>query len=437
VTVTSQEDVLDSASNARRGRLSTFRALRHRDYRLLWTGQLLHSASQWMEQVIRPILVYELTQSATAVAWVVFMRMIPVLLFGVIAGAAADRFDKKRILLVTQSITMSMHLLLAGLVLSGTVQLWQIYATALISGAAFAFNQPARQTMIPRIVPRDDLMNAVALNTTAMNFMRIGGGAIAGLLLIVVSIGGVYLLNGIIYLGVIVTTQLIRIPPDEPREGKRSFAGDLVEGFAYVKQNRAVAGLVLLAMILFVFGMPYQQVFVPLIAFRIYDLDRSWVGWMLSFTGLGAIAGSLYVASRTEYRRPGLALAVNLVVFGTALLVVSVSRWLPLTLVCLAVAGSMTVSFMALTNTLLLSATPPALQGRVLSLLSLDRGIIPAGALLAGLLAERLGVGPGIATMALILLALSTLAIVFLIPRLNDIQTTGMPRRRVVHGASS
>jgi MFS family permease len=389
-----------------------------------------------MEQVIRPVLVYELTESATAVALVVFMRMIPVLLFGVLAGAAADRFDKKRILLITQIVTMSMHFLLAFLVLSGAVQLWQVYATAMISGAAFAFNQPARQTMIPRLVPPADLLNAVALNTTAMNFMRIGGGAIAGLLLIKFSIGGVYLLNGIIYIAVVITTQMIHLAPEAPNPGRGSLLADLGEGFAYVKQNRAVGGLVLLAMILYVFGMPYQQVFVPLVAFRIYDLDRQWVGWMLSATGAGALIGSLVVASRSEYRRPGLALALNLIVFGSALLVIAASRWLPLTLLALAVAGSMTVSFMALTNTLLLSATPRNLQGRVMSLMSLDRGIIPLGALLAGLLAERFGVSAAIAVMAIILLGLSGVAIVALLPRLDLIKVSAAPRRPSTRGAS-
>jgi MFS family permease len=435
VATLQQDEAAAQAVPAPRGRFATFRALRHRDYRLLWFGQLGHSASQWMEQVIRPVLVYELTESATAVAWVVFMRMLPVLLFGVLAGAAADRFDKKRILFITQNITASMHFLLAFLVLSGRVELWQIYATAMVAGAAFAFNQPARQTIVPRIVPPEDLLNAVALNTAAMNFMRIGGGAIAGLLLIALSIGGVYLLNGVIYIGVIVMTVVMHVPRDEPRARRSSLLADLGEGFAYVQKNRAVGGLVLLALILYVFGMPYQQVFVPLVAFRIFELDRSWVGWMLSFTGLGAIVGSLFVASRTEYRRPGLALGLNLVVFGSALLVVALSRWLPLTLLALAVAGSMTVSFMALTNTLLLSATPPELQGRVLSLMSLDRGIIPAGALLAGFLAESLGVRIGIATMATILLILAGFAIVLLIPRLSGIRAYTPSRRTAVRGA--
>lgn len=409
-----------------------FRALRHRDYRMLWVGQLLHSSSQWMEQVIRPVLVYELTQSASAVAWVVFMRMIPVLLFGVLAGAAADRFNKKRILFITQNVTMAMHFLLAGLVLSGRVELWQVYATAMISGAAFAFNQPARQTIIPRIVPKEDLLNAVALNTTAMNFMRVGGGAMAGVLLTVFSIGTVYLLNGIIYVAVIITTQLIRVPRDEPRARKTSLMADLGEGFVYMRRHRVVAGLVMLALVLYVFGMPYQQVFVPVVAFDVFELDRAWVGWMLSFTGVGAICGSLFVASRGEYKRPGLALAINLVVFGGAMLVIGLSPWLPLTLFALAVAGSMTVSFMALSNTLLLTVTPPELQGRVMSLLSLDRGIIPAGALLAGFLVEWLGPHTGISIMAVLLLISAGAAIITILPMLEGL-TVRAPGRVRAH----
>jgi MFS family permease len=384
-----------------------------------------HSASQWMEQVIRPVLVYEMTGSASAVAWVVFMRMIPVLLFGVLAGAAADRFDKKRILFFTQSVTMSMHFVLAVLVLGGWVELWQVYVTAIVSGAAFAFNQPARQTLIPRIVPREDLLNAMALNTTAMNFMRIGGGGLAGLLLLLFSLGGVYLLNGIIYIGVIFLTQMIHVPPGEARKARGSLLAELGEGFAYMKKSRIVGGLVLLAMVLYVFGMPYQQVFVPVVVYEVFELNKAWTGLILSCTGIGALCGSLFVASRAEYQRPGLALAINLVVFGAALLVIGLSRWLPLTLVAFAIAGSMTVSFITVTNTLLLTVTPPELQGRVMSLLSLDRGIIPAGALLAGFLVEAVGPRFGIAAMAVLLLTLAGGAIAWIVPTLNTVRVHG------------
>jgi predicted MFS family arabinose efflux permease len=156
---------------------------------------------------------------------------------------------------------------------------------------------------------------------------------------------------------------------------------------------------------------------------------------MLSVTGLGAIIGSLFVASRTEYRRPGLALAASLAGFGVALLVMGVSRWLPLTLLALVVAGSQTVIYNTLTNTLMLSATPPELHGRVVSLLSLDRGIIPLGALLAGLLAERLGAGPAMSIMAIILLVLAGVATILLVPSLNQITPHRAPRQSLARRA--
>ena len=411
----------------------TFRALRHRDYRLLWFGQLFNAASQWMEQVVRPILVYEITRSATAVAALVFVRMLPVLLFGVLAGAVADRYDKKRILFFTQTTTMAMHFTLAALILSGRVELWQIYATGLIAGAALAFNNPTRQSMVPRLVPAEDLVNAIALNSTAMNVMRIGGGALAGLLLIPFGIGDVYLLNGLLFIVVVVMTQLIRLPKEPPRASRGSLLSDLDEGFAYVFSHATIRNLVLLALILFVFGMPYQQVFIPLIAYRIFDLERSWVGWMLSATGVGAITGSLILASRTEYRRPGVALLVSLVLFGATLVGLGLSRWLPVTLLLLVVSGVMTTSFNALTNTLMLSASPPEMHGRMMSLLSLDRGVIPLGAMLAGLLADRLSTEAGLVVMGTSILLCSVLAVFLFVPTINQISVrTNL--RRVRHG---
>lgn len=403
------------------GRLGTFRALRHRNYRLMWLGQLGHSASLWMEQVVRPVLVYEITHSALLVSLVVFMRMIPVLLFGVLAGVVADRYDKRRILGVCQSVTGLMHFVLAALVLTGVVEVWHIFVTAVISGAAMAFNQPARQSLIPKMVPQADLLNAVALNTMAMNFMRIGGGALAGLMLVVLSPGGVYLLNGIIYLGVIVCTELMRFPEERRDRPRSSFGADLGEGFTYVRGNRPVMGLVVMAMVLFVLGMPYQQVFVPLLALDVFDLNRSWVGLMLSCTGVGALAGSLFVASRSRYARPELALVINLIVFGAALVALGLSRWLPLSLVVLALAGSMTVSYMSVTNALLLSITPQDLHGRVMSLLSLDRGVIPLGAILAGVLSEQFSPQTGLVVMGSLVLIATVAAIVLIVPSLRHL----------------
>lgn len=422
----------DAASEEAEG--GTFRALRHRNYRLLWTGQIGHSASQWMEQVIRPVLVYELTGSAFWVSFLVFMRMLPVLCFGIIAGVVADRYDRRKVLMATQFVTMACHLVLAFLVLTGVVEVWQVFVTALFSGGAMAFNQPARQSLIPMMVPREDLMNAVALNTAAMNLMRIGGGALAGLLLISFSIGGIYLLNGLIYTGVIVSTFMMSFPKPERTRERKSFGGDFLEGFAYIKTNKPVLCLVLVALVMYVFGMPYQQVFVPLLALNEFQLDRSWVGWMLSATGLGAICGSLFVASRGRYKRPSLALLLNLSVFSGCLIWLGLSRWLPLTLVGLALAGSMSVSYMAVTNTLLLTATPPELHGRVLSLLSLDRGIIPVGAIFAGVISESFSTSAGLVTMGTLMLLFTGIVFLLLGPTLSKLQLGEVRVRRVRHG---
>ncbi|MGB6836729.1 MAG: MFS transporter [Dehalococcoidia bacterium] len=394
--------------------LATFSSLRYRDYRLLWTGQVGHSASLWMEMVIRPVLILHLTDSALQVGLVVATRMVPTLLFGLIAGVVADRFDKRRILLACQTVTMSMHFLLAMLVLSGMVEVWQVFATAFVSGTSMAFNQPARQSLVPRLVPERELLNAIALNTAAMNVMRIAGGGLAGVLLIPLGVGAVYLLNGFLYIGVMLTTVLMRVPPQGRAASgpSPSWVEDLKEGFAFVGRNPAILYILAPALILFVFGFPYNSVFVPLLAKQVLDLGDSGVGALLATTGVGALAGSLVMASRSDIRRRGLLMLVFLAIFSGALILLSRSTFLPLALLALLLVGSAGVSYMALTNTLLLENSPRELHGRVLSLMSLDRGLVPLGATIAGALAATLGPQSGLLVMALICLGLTAVVAV-------------------------
>ena len=389
----------------------TFTSLRHRNYRFLWLGQVGHSGSLWMEQVIRPILILELTDSALMVGLVVATRMSPMLVFGLIAGVAADRFDKRRILLACQTVTMSTHFLLAFLVLSGVVEPWHVFATALVSGTSMSFNQPARQSLVPRLVPDEDLLNAIALNTAAMNVMRIAGGGLAGVLLIPLGVGSVYLLNGILYVGVIATTYAIRIPSTatgaRPAE---SWMSDLKEGISFAVSNRTVLYVMAPALILFVFGFPYQAVFVPLLAVKTLGLGESGVGVLVATTGVGALAGSLTMASRRGLRRRGPMMLAFLGGFSSSLLLLSFSDWLPLSMTALLITGSMGVSYMALTNTIILELTPKELQGRVMSLMSFDRGLVPLGAIIAGVLASSVGPQLGLTVMASICLLLTIAA---------------------------
>ncbi len=386
----------------------TFASLRHRNYRLLWLGQVGHSASLWMEQVIRPVLILELTDSALMVGLVVATRMAPMLAFGLVAGVVADRFDKRRVLLACQTVTMSMHFLLAFLVLSGVVEPWHVLATAFVSGTSMSFNQPARQSLVPRLVPDEDLLNAIALNTAAMNVMRIAGGGMAGVLLIPLGVGAVYLLNGCLYVVVMIMTYSIRTPSTaamaRPAE---SWVEDLKEGISFAVGNRTVLYVMAPALILFIFGFPYQSVFVPLLAVKTLGLGESGVGALVAITGIGALTGSLTMASRRGLRRRGSLILVFLGGFSGSLLLLSLSGWLPMAVIALLLTGSMGVSYMALTNTIILELTPKELQGRVLSLMSFDRGLVPLGAIVAGVLASSLGPQQGLMVMASICVLLT------------------------------
>jgi len=378
----------------------TFRALRYPDFRYLWLGQLAHSAAMWMEQVVRPLLILELTGSALQVGFVVATRMVPQLIFGLLAGVVADRYDKRLVLMASQTVTMAMHFLLAVLLLTGKIETWHVFVTAFISGGSMAFNQPTRQSMIPRIVPAEIMLNAISLNTAAMNLMRILGAGLAGVLLIFLDYGQIYLLNAVISLYVIWTTTQIALTEHTPAPGviveagaaaKTSILHDLLEGFRYMAGNRRVFQLAGMALVLFVIGMPYQQVFVPLLALDVLQVGRSGAGWMLALIGIGSLIASLTMASVRHLHRRGLILA-----------------------------GCMTTAYHSLNVSLLLEQTSLQFQGRVLSLMSLDRGFVSVGAVISGALAETLGPQFGLAIIALACIAV-TLQIYFFVPTLRKI----------------
>ncbi len=400
----------------------TFRALRYSGYRYMWLGQLGHSAAMWMEQVIRPLLILELTGSALQVGLVISVRMVPQFVFGLLAGVVADRYDKRRVLMLSQTMTMLMHLTLAVLILSGSIQIWQIFVTAFISGASMAFNQPARQSLVPRLVPAEMLLNALALNTAAMNIMRVFGASLAGVLLLFLDYGQIYLFNAVLFAGVIWTTFKMRVletaPDEEPGHtdspGKRTtFIQDFAEGFGYVFTNRRLIYLVGLALVLFVFAMPYQQVFVPLIALEVLNVGRSGAGWMLALTGVGALIGSFSIASRTSFPHRGIVMMSFLVIFGFALLLLAQSKWIPISGIALILAGGLTTTYNALNTSLLLEQSTPEFHGRVMSLMSLDRGLVSVGAALAGYLAETFGPQTGLTIIAGICVGITALVFVF------------------------
>ena len=364
----------------------------------------------WMEQIARPVLILQLTDSALQVGLVVAARMGPQLIFGLPAGVIADRFDRKRIMLAAQVVTTSTYFVLAALVLTDAVEAWHVFALAAVTGTSLVFNQTSRQALIPQIVPSEHVLNAVALNMIALNLMRVAGPAVAGLLLLS-GIGPVYLLSGLLGLGAIVFVSVMDLPPPSRSvEEQPSWSEDLREGLRFVVRNPAVLAVLGPPLIMFVFGVPYLNVFVPLFAKEVLDLGDSGVGALVAAAGAGALVGSFFMASRERLPQRGLLLLVFIALFSIALLIFSRSTLLGVSIVALMAAASMSTSFMALTNSLLLELSPPEMHGRVMSLMSLDRGLIPVGAIVAGALAASLGPQDGLLVMASVSLGLTVLA---------------------------
>jgi hypothetical protein len=282
------------------------------------------------------------------------------------------------------------------------------------------------------------MLNAIALNSSVLSFMRIGGTSLAGVLLIWFSIGWIYVITAGIYILVTITTMLMRFEGGATRRKTQTggIFGDLKEGFAYIASNRTLGMVTALALIIFVFGMPYQQVFVPLLAKETLDIGDPGVGWLQGATGVGAFAGSMFVAWKSGIAKPGLQLVFNMLVFGGALVLISLQSTLIGTCILLAVAGSMTVTYMAFTNGILLEYSTPEMHGRVMSLLSLDRGLIPLGAILAGSLAAGIGIRPGLFTLGMVIIVLSGGVLLFAGKRLAQITSSGAVRGHGRHGVA-
>ena len=371
-----------------RGRL--FRSLHNRDYRLLWIGQLGHSASMWVETVARSWLIWQLTGSATLLAVVNLLRALPMLLFGLLAGVAADRFDKRRILIICQTVTLTNYLVIAMLITTGAIEVWHILLSAFLMGTSMAFNQPTRTSLVPSLVGKDELQNAVALNSAAMNVTPIVGPAVAGALIAPLGIGGVYYTSAGVYVLTLVATIMMRVPPVIVRVGRTSLKTDIGETFRYVYKTKPVLVLVLLALVPMVFGMPYMTL-MPIFADRVLHVGASGFGWLQSASGVGALLVILLIATMRKIPRKGLFTLISIFGFGAFLMVFSQSAWFPLSLVIMAFVGFTSTVSRVLINISLLEIAPPEMHGRVMSVYMLDRGLVPLGTMIVGPLADVIG----------------------------------------------
>jgi MFS family permease len=367
-----------------------FRALRHRNYRLFFAGQLISLIGTWMDQVAEAWLVYRLTGSALLLGTVAFASQIPVFLLAPIGGALADRLDRRKILICTQSSMMLLTFMLAWLTLSHRVHIWQVIMLAALTGVVNAIDLPARQAFVVDMVSRADLVNAIALNSSMFNGARSVGPALAGIVVAAIGEGWCFFANGMSFIAVIAGLGLMKI--DRPRlaiEG--SPLENIIEGFKFVAQSGPVRALMVLLGLVSFTAMPYA-VLMPLFADKILHGGAQALGLLMGCSGVGALAGALTLAMRKTLKGLSVWVAASCAGFGVALLLFSFSRLLWLSAALLVPAGFCMMIQMASSNTLIQSMVPDRLRGRVMSVYAMTfMGMAPLGALLAGSLAHKLG----------------------------------------------
>lgn len=366
------------------------RALRYRNFRLFISGQLISLIGTWMQTVAQSWLVYRLTGQASMLGLVAFAGMFPVFILATVGGMAADRVRPHTLVVITQSTSMGLTLILAVLTLTGHVQLWHIVTTSILLGVVNAFDIPARQVFVAQTVARADLMNAIALNSSTFNGARIIGPAVAGLLVAAVGEGWCFLINSVSYIAVIAGLLAMRL---EGNQGRHPSAGGsaILEGFRFILGAKPVRDLLILLGLLSLMGMPYS-VLMPIFADQILHGGPRALGVLMGFSGVGALAGALSLAFRSSARGLGRWIAWCAMGFGAALIAFSLSRSFPLSVLIMPPVGFTLMVEMASSNTLIQMMIPDALRGRVMSVYSMMfMGMAPIGALIGGTLAHHLG----------------------------------------------
>lgn len=393
--------------------------LRYRAYRFLWTSSVLTQIGQWMLQVATGWAMLQLTNSALWVGMLGFASGVPFLLVAAPAGALAERFDRRFILLVCQAGALLVSTALAALVLTGLVTPFLLLVATFLNGSLLAANNATRQALIPSYVPRLALQNAVALLSAGMNTTRILGPSLAGPLVATLGVGGTLLLqSGCLALALANTARLPTTPPSE--QPNLPFIRLMAEGLVYIRRVPIVLGLILLASVPTILVFPYLHL-LPVFARDVLHLGPGGLGLLYTVGGAGALAGSLFVASLRRVRYRGALMVGIIVVYGGVIAVFSLTRWLPLALGCLFAGGFLGASYMALNNALLHLAVDDEVRGRVMGLYMVTWGFMPLGALPMGALGDLIGV-PGAVLSGGLASSLAALLVVWRVPALLRLQ---------------
>jgi len=369
------------------------RALRSRNYRLFVAGQGISLVGTWMQQVAMSWLVYRLTGSALLLGVVGFTSQIPTLLLAPVAGVLADRWNRRRLLMLNQTFAMLQAAFLATAVLGGFVQIWLIVLLSLLLGMITAFEIPIRQSFVVELVEqRKDLGSAIAFNSSMVNAARLIGPSVAGVLVASAGEGVCFIINCVSYMAVILALAAMRIAPRPPRPQQRHVMHELREGFTYTFGFGPIRSILLLIAFVSLMGMPYT-VLVPVFAKEILHGGAHTFGFLMTAAGSGAFIGTLYLGSRRNVLGLGRVIVTAVILLAAGIAVFAVSSYLPISMAALAVAGFGSITVVASCNTILQTILEEDKRGRVMSFFTMAFvGMAPFGSLGAGAMADAVGV---------------------------------------------
>lgn len=397
-------------------RLSAFTPFRHRNFRLLWTGLVISNTGTWMQFVALGYLVDRLTQSPLYLGLLAATQAVPRLTFALVGGAAADRIDRRRLLLMTNVVLMATALILGLLTVTGRIQIWQVLFIAAINSLVQSFDMPARHSMVPSLVEEREVLAAVSLNSVAFNGAGVFGPSIGGIVIAAVGEAGCFFVNAATYLSTISALLMMQFPRTEAG-GRVRLTEDLKEGLNLLRQHRRLQLFLVTVAALSFFGRPYIRM-MPAFAREVLHVNAPGLGLLQSAPGLGTICSALLVGWLSYGRGKGAVLGGAMMTFGFAVTFFGMTKSFALAMAILVVMGLTQTLALASANTLVQLTTPPHARGRVMGLYSMVAfGGFALGSLPVGAVADVIGVGPALSLGGLMVVVIA----LFLIPRLRGI----------------
>ncbi len=370
-------------------RLMMFRSLYHRDFSVFWAGNFLSNTGTWMQYVALGWVILIISNSPFLLGLNGFLAQIPALVFALPGGTIADRLNRRKLMLVTQTSMMLLALFLAILTSYQAITIDEILAISFLTGIASALNYPAYQALIPDLLPHEDLMNGIALNSAQFNMSRAIGPTVAGLALGTLGAAACFYLNSASFLALILALLVITIPPVHRTTGTR-FWGSMAEGIRYVKQHRMIILLLSVPACLSILGLPFI-VLMPAIARNLIGVGASGLGFLMGGAGLGAVAAALFIAARGTPERRERLILTSATFFSVALILLAGVHAFWAAFLLLAVMGGTIVGTLTVANTTLQTTTPPELRGRIMAMYYMAMsGLLPFGSLQAGALAQAI-----------------------------------------------